>query len=272
MTTPQMFDAARYPVGPIQVILIGFDRVDQFHGEIRDELANLRGRGLIRLIDVFLAVKDSSGMVTKVELQDLSEDESVEFGRVVGRLLGDAEMSGDKAAAEVVEKTLSAAFSSYGLDYPGLRQMVENLPAGKAFGILMVEHVWAIPLRNAIRQAGGKPIAQGFLTLEALTKVGQELQAIVEAERTIEVASAVQAAAILDTLATLEEAEAIKTAIAADVVRTLAAAELIEEAAIAEVIDTLEATGLLEQKYLEEAREAEAEEATEDKEFFAGTA
>ena len=48
-------------VGPIQVIVFGFDRIDQFRGQIVEELGKLRGRGLIRLIDLFLAVKDASG-------------------------------------------------------------------------------------------------------------------------------------------------------------------------------------------------------------------
>ena len=44
-------------IGPVQVIIFGFDRTDQFKGEVLEELSNLRGRGLIRLIDLFLAVK-----------------------------------------------------------------------------------------------------------------------------------------------------------------------------------------------------------------------
>ena len=48
-------------VGPIQVIVFGFDRTDQFRGEVLEELANLRGRGLLRLIDLMVAVKDPDG-------------------------------------------------------------------------------------------------------------------------------------------------------------------------------------------------------------------
>jgi hypothetical protein len=108
------------------------------------------------------------------------------------------------------------------------------------------------------------PLAQGFLTQEALIMVGQELQAIADAEQTIEVAQIVKSAAILDTLATLQEAEAIKTAIAADVVRTLAIANLIEEAAVSDVIDALAAKGILEAKYLQAAEREDEQEAAED--------
>lgn len=255
-------------VGPVQVILFGFDRTDQFRGEVLQELTNLRGRGLIRLLDLFLALKDTSGEIVAVELNDLTEQESVEFGHVVGKLLGVSNISAGELAASVVENILSATSHSVGLDYKGLRQVVEDLPPGKAFGVLMFEHTWAIPLRDAIRRAGGVPLAQGFITPEALLMVGEELRAIAEAERTIEVAQIVQSAAILDTLATLQEAEAIKTAIAADVLRTLTLAELIEEEAVAEAIETLSAAGLLEAKYLDAAVKTDSQEAAEDKEYF----
>lgn len=255
-------------VGPVQVILFGFDRTDQFRGEVLEELANLRGHGLIRLIDLFVALKDTNGEIIAVELNDLTEQESVEFGQVVGKLIGVSNASTGELAASAIENVLASASHSVGLDYPGLQKIVADLPPGKAFGVLMFEHTWAIPLRDAIRRAGGIPLAQGFLTPEALVIVGEELRMIAEAERTIEVAQIVQSAAILDTLATLQEAEAIKTAIAADVVRTLAIAELIEEAAVSEAIETLAAVGLLEAEYLDKAVDAETQKATEDKEFF----
>ncbi len=255
-------------VGPVQVLVVGFDRTDQFRGEVLEELASLRGRGLIRLIDLFLAIKQPSGEVTAMEMNDLSEEETVEFGRVIGKLLGLSELDAGEASAEVVEMTLAAASHSVGLDYKGLQHLVEDLQPGKAFGVLMFEHTWAIPLRDAIRRAGGVPLAQGFMTQEALMMVGKELEAIVEAEATIEVAEIVKAAAILDTLATLQEAEAIKTAIAADVVRTLVVANLIEEAAVSEAIDTLAAADLLQAQYLEAATQEDAREAAEDDEIL----
>ncbi len=255
-------------IGPIQVIVFGFDRTDQFKGEVLEELANLRGRGVVRLIDLMVAVKDSDGGITQVELSDLSEQESAEFGRVVSKLLSAPGVEPRDVAAAAVDRTMAAASASLGLDYKGLHHAVEELQPGKAFGVLMFEHTWAIPLASAIRRAGGVPLAQGFVTPEALVMVGEEINAIADAANTIEVSEIVKSAAILDTLATLREAEAIKTAIAADVLRTLAIANLIEEAAVAEAIDTLTAAGMLEAKYLDAAVEAESEEAAQVEEFF----
>ena len=205
-------------------------------------------------------------------MNDLSEQEAAEFGRVLGKLLGVSELTARDVAAAAIERTMAAASASLGLDAQGLRQVVENLQPGKAFGVLMFEHTWAIPLAAAIRRAGGVPLAQGFVTPEALVMVGEELNAIADAATAIEVSEIVKSAAILDTLATLQEAEAIRTAIAADVVRTLAVANLIEEAAVAEAIETLAATGLLQSEYLDAAARAEAQEAIEDQAFFADSA
>lgn len=258
-------------IGPIQVIVFGFDRIDQFRGEVLEELANLRGRGLLRLIDLMVAVKEPDGAITEVEMHDLSEQESAEFGRVLGKLLGVPGVETRDVAAAAIERTMSAASASLGLNYQGLRQVVENLQPGKAFGVLMFEHTWAIPLAAAIRRAGGVPLAQGFVTPEALVMVGEELNAIAEAANAIEVSEIVKSAAILDTLATLQEAEAIKTAIAADVVRNLVVAGLIEEAAAPEAIDTLAAAGLLQAEYLDAAGQLDTQEASEDRELFAGS-
>ena len=116
-------------------------------------------------------------------MNDLSEQESAEFGRVLGKLLGVSEIEARDVAGAAIERTMAAASASLGLDYQGLRQVVENLQPGKAFGVLMFEHTWAIPLRAAIRRAGGVPLAQGFVTPEALVMVGEELNAIAEAEQ-----------------------------------------------------------------------------------------
>ncbi|NJN55949.1 MAG: hypothetical protein HC804_15095, partial [Anaerolineae bacterium] len=75
-------------IGPVQVVLFAFDRIDQFKGEILAELLKLRGRGVVRLIDAFLAVKRESGEIEAMETSDLTEAERAEFGQIIGLLLG----------------------------------------------------------------------------------------------------------------------------------------------------------------------------------------
>jgi uncharacterized membrane protein len=104
-------------IGPIQVIVFGFDRTDQFRGEVLAELLTLRGRGLIRLIDLFVAMKKPNGDLEAMETKDLTEEESAEYGRVLGKLLGIEGVTTGDVVAAAAERTLAAASASLGLDY-----------------------------------------------------------------------------------------------------------------------------------------------------------
>ena len=110
-----------------------------------------------------------------------------------------------------------------------------------------------------MRNAGGVPIIQGFLTPEALVMVGAEVRAVAEAEDTIALAQAVEGAAVLSALATVEVAEEVQQAAVAETARVLIAAGLIEQAAAQDVIDTLVAADLIKQEALGEARAAVAQ-------------
>jgi hypothetical protein len=50
----------------------------------------------------------------------------------------------------------------------------------------MIEHVWARDLKRAIRDAGGIPIGEGFLTPETVRAVEPELAAMADAMQEIE--------------------------------------------------------------------------------------
>jgi hypothetical protein len=248
-------------IGPIQVIVFGFDRTDQFKGEVLEELRRLRSRGMIRVIDVYLAKKDPGGGLSTTELSWLSEDEKVEFGSVIKKLLEAG--GGEAAAPESRSEAIELAARSSGITPEDLRAAVAGIAPGKALGVLLFEHTWAIPLRDAIWRAGGRGLAQGFITPEGLVKVGAELEAIAEAELAIEVSDAVRGAAILDALIAVEQAEEIKTAVAADVLRTLVVADMIEEAAVEEAVEVLAAAELIQRKALESAEMKVAAEASD---------
>ena len=248
-------------IGPIQVIVFGFDRTDQFKGEVLEELRRLRSHGMIRVIDVFLAKKAEGGGLSTTELSWLNEQEKQEFGSVVSKLL---EVGGGAVAApENRSEAIELAARSSGITPEDLRAAVAAIPPGKALGVLLFEHTWAIPFRDAIRRAGGRGLAQGFITPEGLMMVGAEIEAIAEAELAIEVSDAVRGAAILDALIAVERAEEIKTAVAADVLRTLVVADMIEEAAIEEAVEVLAAADLIERKALESAEMKAAAAAAE---------
>jgi uncharacterized membrane protein len=240
-------------VGPIQVIVFGFDTTDKMRGQILQELTRLRTRGLIRVIDILLAKKEPSGEIRAMEMEGLTAAEKRDFGRVVQGLLtaGGSTSSAVQPASGV--EMLDASLQSVGLSAADIVRAANALPPGKAIGILMFEHTWAIPLRDAIRSVGGIPLTQGFVTHEALALIGREVQAAAEARQALELTEAIQAVAVLEAMAAIQEADRIKSAIAADVLRTLVAAKMIEDAAVQEAIDVLLAARLIEDQALLEA-------------------
>jgi uncharacterized membrane protein len=254
-----MESASKTPLmGPIQLVVIGFPPDAQFRGEIVRAMSDIRGRGVIRLLDVLFVRKDNAGRITtSIHESDLSLQEREVLGAVVGGLLGLA--AGGDEESEALGATLAAqaiADDAFGFGIGDLQNVKDKIPPGNAALVLLIEHQWALELKGAVRGAGGVPIVQGFLTPEALFMVGAELRAVVEAENTIAVAQAVEGAAVLSALATVEAAEMVQQAAVAETARVLIAAGLIEEAAIDDVINTLVAADLIKQEALAEAKTA----------------
>ena len=245
-------------VGPIQLVVIGFPPEAQFRGEIMRAYSDLRGRGVIRVIDALFVRKDAQGRISaSVRESDLTLHERESLGAIVGGLLG--LMAGGDQESEALGATLAAqaiADNAFGFGIGDLQNVKDQIPAGNAALLLLIEHQWALELKGAVRGAGGVPIVQGFLTPEALLMVGAELRAVVDAENTIAQATALQARAVLSTLAVVEAAEEIQQAAVAQTARVLIAAGLIEEAAAQDVIETLVAADLIKQEALAEARAA----------------
>lgn len=239
--------------GPIQVIAIAFDRVDQFRGQILRELDELRGHGLIRVIDLRFVMKEADGTVHALQEQDLPDGSVSTFGALLDPLIGlAATVEAHPEPSSQLETMLSAEHGP-GLGLDAIRAAAAELAPGTAAALLVVEHAWAIGLGAAIGEAGGRMVAQGFLTRDALLAVGRELNAIVEAEVAIERAAALRGAALLDTLTTLAAAEEVQSAALAEAAATVVGVDAFRGAIAAEAVRALVVAGLL--------SEAEATEA-----------
>ena len=263
--------------GPMQMIVIGFERTDQFRGDIIRELERLGNKGVIRVIDLQFVMKDETGGIKALEGSPLPEAEKIEFGAVIGGLLGLGAGGPEGAIEGAAAGALAVAEKDYGLTWSDVEDIAAQLEPGTAVAVMLFEHTWATGFSDAVRQAGGRMLAQGFLTPEAMFMVGAELQAIVDARETIELAQAAEAVALLDALETVLEAEiieqaaieeaaevvmaaeAVKAAAAADAVRALIVADVIEEAAAERALNALVAANLIEAASLEAAEDAAAQ-------------
>ena len=157
-------------IGPVQLLALGFDPDARFEGRIMDELANLERHETIRILDLLFVGKDAeTGDLLALDYQ------GEELGAIVGALLG-FDFEDEQPSHEVSEIEGHA----FGLSQREIQGIAASLKPGSSAGFLLIEHVWARNLKRAIRDAGGFPLGEGFLTPETLTTVATELLAMSE--------------------------------------------------------------------------------------------
>ena len=158
-------------IGPVQLIVLGFEH-PEFHGEIIAELERLRESDTVRVIDALAVHKDAQGEIEVVHLSNLSKDEAIELGSKVGALIGlgiegeEGAEIGAEAGAEAGAEGLEVFSDDDAWD------VLEDIPNDSAAALLLIEHHWAVPLRDAIARAGGFRISDGFISPLDLIEIG----------------------------------------------------------------------------------------------------
>jgi uncharacterized membrane protein len=158
-------------IGPVQLLVLGFKQPD-FQGEIRDELDRLRDNDLVRVVDTLGVRKDADGEVQVLHESQLSGDQQAAFGALVGGLIGlgaageeGFEIGAERGAEAVAER--GGVFSE-----ETAWDVLEEIPPDTAGLLVLLEHRWAIPLRDAIAQEGGIRLASEFISPLDLVAVG----------------------------------------------------------------------------------------------------
>jgi len=159
-------------IGPVQLIVLGFNRPN-FHGEVISELERLRESDTVRVIDSLAVYKDKDGELEVEHLSNLSEQEAIELGSKVGALIGlgiagdeGAEAGAAAGAQQVQDEGINVLGEGEGWD------VLEDIPNDSAAALILLEHHWAVPLRDAIARAGGFRISDGFISPLDLVEIG----------------------------------------------------------------------------------------------------
>jgi uncharacterized membrane protein len=158
-------------IGPVQLIVLGFNH-PEFHGEIIAELERLRASDTVRVIDALAVYKDKAGELEVEHLSNLTTQEAVELGTKIGALIGlgidgeEGAVDGAVAGAAVAEDGLHVFSEGETWD------VLEDIPNDSAAALILLEHHWAVPLRDAVARAGGFRISDGFISPLDLVAIG----------------------------------------------------------------------------------------------------
>ena len=155
--------------GPVQIMVVGF-RETNFQGAVLAELKRLKEHDIVRLVDLVVVTKDDAGEILGVELSDLSPEESAELGAIAGALVG-LGMDGEEGAEAGALAGAEAAEDGI-LGEEEMWSIADAIPFGSTAAVALIEHRWAIPLRDAIRDAGGVPLADSWIHPEDLVALG----------------------------------------------------------------------------------------------------
>jgi len=157
----------------VQLLVLGFSQPD-FHGEIIAELERLRESNTVRVIDALAVYKDAEGDLEVEHLSNLTEQEAIEVGSTIGALLGlgiDGEEGAEAGAIAGAEEAAAEGGVSVFTEQEGW-DVIEDIPNDSAAAIVLLEHHWAVPLRDAIVRAGGFRISDGFISPLDLVAIG----------------------------------------------------------------------------------------------------
>ena len=137
-------------LGPLEYLVVAFEG-NRFTGRIMSELRAARDKGIIRVVDLFFIKKDEDGTATTVELSDLHKEDAEQFSHLVGDLL-------DLLTPEDVD------------------MVAQTIPNNCSAALLLFEHTWAIGLKEAIKDAGGKAVTGGLVSPDVLKELEEELE------------------------------------------------------------------------------------------------
>jgi uncharacterized membrane protein len=158
-------------IGPVQLVVLGFTH-PQFHGEIIDALEQLKSTDTVRVIDALAVYKDAAGNLEVEHLSNLTEDEAIEVGSKIGALIGLGFAGEEGAEAGALAGAEAAAAGASLLPEDDAWDVLEDIPPDSAAALLLLEHHWAVPLRDAVMRAGGFRVSDGFISPLDLVELG----------------------------------------------------------------------------------------------------
>jgi len=155
---------------PIQMLVLAFPG-NEFRGEILPELDRLKRDGLVRILDLLVVRKDSTGNVMVTTGSDLDFEEATALGSYLGGLAAlEAGLGGDDFDRGAIAGAAELA-DGHILDEQDIFRVTRALREDTTAAVVLVEHVWMRPLLDAVFRANGVELANEWVRPESLLSI-----------------------------------------------------------------------------------------------------
>jgi len=138
-------------LGPIDYIAVTF-KGNNFDGSVLEALSKATESGVIRVVDLLLVIKDAEGHVEMAEFED-QEDDLKEVATLLGHK-GDLPL----------------------LTEDDVQKLAAHMSNDTSAGILVIEQLWALPLKEALLHVGGQLLAEGRIHPDTVIAAVEEIE------------------------------------------------------------------------------------------------
>jgi hypothetical protein len=152
----------------VQLLAFRFDAAAQFEGQLVGALERAESGGTLRIRDVLFVGRDpESGDLVAIAARGKGQ------GSVVSALLGFRLDPAERRRS--TERALRAY--DRGDEPNSLRRLGETLQPGDAIAAVLVEHVWAHAVDDAVERTGGAALLSTFVDGTEIAELTSELAA-----------------------------------------------------------------------------------------------
>lgn len=134
--------------GPIDYIVVGFEG-NKFDGSILRALGDALASGVIGLVAAVVVAKNADDSVTSLSISDAGDEYAVE-------LVEKYQVNNDLVTADDID------------------EVAELLEPNTAAGLLVIEQLWAKPLKKALINANAVLLAEGRIHPDAALELDEE--------------------------------------------------------------------------------------------------
>ena len=137
-----------------QLLVFGFSAGAAFEGQLVGAIERLESGGALRVLDaLFVAADEATGELVAINLEGNT-------GSLTAKLL---DFRLDPAARG---RTSAASLED---------ELGKGLDPGSAVAVLLVEHVWARAMEDAVARLGGRALASEFVDAAKLSELAPDL-------------------------------------------------------------------------------------------------